>query len=154
MPAPLDVDREQYRPLVMELGYAETSRRTGIKEGTLRQWGNRFGWLDYLKAKPQVPSSIAKVPVTGVTKAPDAYAELLAADERETRLSLSRAARSLASKAETADLDQAADALKTGKLAALVHRWADGSEGVSVVVNMALMGVRLDGPAPTVIDLP
>lgn len=152
MPAPLAVDREQVRMLHAELGAAEVSRRTGIPEGTIRQWARREGWNEGHKAKQSLvagfptpakaelaatlPASLRPVAVAGVTKPADALSEILAEDERETRLSLSRAARKLSRDGETARLDQAGDVLQTGKLAALVHRWEASDQAPRLTLNL------------------
>lgn len=136
MAAPLDVNREEYRMLVLELGYAETARRTGLKEGTLRQWGFRGGWLEHLRKKAQQPASTAKVAVTGVTKPADALCEMLAEDDKATRIGLSRATRKRVERlAKSSDPADAQDLLSLAKTAAVTHRWGDGSQ-IGVAVNI------------------
>ena len=67
--------------LVKDFGYAETSQRTGIKEGTLRQWARRFHWHT-----PFVHSQV----VTTVTQSPaTAHAEALAERKAQSRSLLS-----------------------------------------------------------------
>ena len=61
--------------------------------------------------------------VTRVTSASDALVNILAEDERETKLSLSRSARQLAAQGETASLDEAHRVHDVAKVAALVHQW-------------------------------
>lgn len=69
---------------------------------------------------------------TSPTKPADALREVLADDSRETRISLSRAARNLAAKAEGAELDQAGDVLQVAKTAAMVHSWEQAGGGTSI----------------------
>lgn len=80
--------------------------------------------------------------VTSVTSTADALSNVLAEDSRETRISLSKAARQLAKKGETADLSEAGDVLQVGKLAALTHEWQQPG-GSSLVINVALIGRSL-----------
>lgn len=158
MSAPLAVDREQVRMLYMEVGAAETARRIGLPGGTVRQWANRYGWNEGHAITREVvqgqqtpakailaatlPESKRPVIVTHVTGA-DALAEMMGEMERETRVSLAKAARNLATQAETAELGQAADALQAGKLAALVHRWADDRNStVNVSIYAAAVPVE------------
>lgn len=90
MPAALDIDREQIRMLYMELGAAETARKTGIPDGTIRQWAARGNWQAAFLPQRQLPPSIRPVTVTGVTKPADALAQILAEDRDATRLAASR----------------------------------------------------------------
>lgn len=48
MPAPLDVDKEAIRLLVVEYGVTETAKQTNIPLNTLLSWSARGNWL-----KPQ-----------------------------------------------------------------------------------------------------
>lgn len=140
--------------LVMEVGVTEASRRTGIDLSTVKQWSARGGWLAHTRAKPSLPTSMQPTPVTGivtgVTRQPaDALRDILAEDDRETRISLSRSARRLAKEAENAPLEQAGDVKQVAQTAALVHRWQEaGQAGASVVVNIALLGQQAGGEAP------
>ncbi len=67
--------------LVKDFGYDETSKRTGIKAGTLRQWARRFNWHT-----PFVHSQV----VTTVTQSPvNAHAEAIAERKQQSRALLS-----------------------------------------------------------------
>lgn len=141
MPPPLDVDREQVRMLVMELGCTEAAKRTGIPLNTVLQWSSRGKWLAHTRQPVSLPKSMTPTTVIGVIKPADALANALAEDSCETRMSLSRSARKMARDAESADLAQAGDVLQVGKLAALTHGWADGSQ---TNVKIAIFGAGVD----------
>ena len=149
MPAPLAVDKEQVRMLFMEVGGEETARRTGIKPVTVRQWARRHGWSEGHKEKKSLvagfptpakdalaatlPETMRPVAVTGVTKPVDALADLLSEDSRETRIGLSRAARSAADRARTMDGDEVIASARQLKevagIASTVHGWEKDGGG-------------------------
>ena len=106
--------------LVMELGYKEASKRTGIKQGTLRAWATRDHW------NTPIPKQVATVAT--VARPSDALADALREHEGETRISFAKAARSMAREAESAPLKQSHDALAAYKIAAGVHKWDEGGE--------------------------
>ncbi len=117
-------ERERFRERVCKLA---------SREG----WATAQAATMTLAPKQQGPA----MPLSkNVQNGADAMQSALADDERETRLSLSRSARNLASQGEAAELHQAGDVLQAGKLAALVHRWEAGSGGqapsVAIQVNI------------------
>ncbi len=139
-PAIQAVNREEIRMLVADVGYAETSQRTGIKEPTLRQWSKRFGW-----SKPFIHSQA----VTTVTQRPaDAHSAILAEHERETRLSLARSARKLATEAESANLGQSGHVLNVAKTAAVVHKWGDEKQNVQFSLNVLNLNMLSENDGP------
>jgi hypothetical protein len=75
--------------------------------------------------------------VTSVTSTSDALVNILAEDEHQTKLSLSRSARQLAAQGETASLDKANRVHDVAKTAALVHRWND--RGDPGILNVAIL---------------
>lgn len=92
MPAALDVDREQVKMLVLEVGCHEAARRLGLAEGTVRQWDNRFGWTASIpRDKPLPPSRVQ--PVTLVTSPSDALASAMREDAMGGRAAALRATR-------------------------------------------------------------
>ncbi len=81
MPINKEVNREEVRMLVAEIGYKETEARTGIAANTLYQWSNRFGWN-----KPIEHSQAVRT----VREAPaDVLSATLAARKQESRAKLS-----------------------------------------------------------------
>lgn len=128
--------------LVMQIGCREAARRMGLSESTVMQWSARGKWLEHVRQPIPLPSSMQPTLVSSVSKPADALCEVLKDHERETTLSLARAARRNAAEAETAGLDAADKALATGKLLALVHRW-ERQTGSSTTVN-ALVQVNVE----------
>ncbi len=126
---PIIQDREAIRILVADLGYAETSQRTGVKEGTLRQWSKRFGW-NQIRQHSQA--------VTTVTTRPaDAHAEALAHHEGQTRLTLAKYAHN-ASRAIHRSVHPAKwtkEAKDLASVMATVHRQDEG-KGQSFSLNV------------------
>ncbi len=147
-PATQRVNREEVRMLVADLGYDETSKRTGIKQGTLRQWAKRFAW-----SKPFVHSQA----VTTVTCSPaDAHAEALAEMESQTRVGLAKFARQAVGQINKSvhPAKYTTEAHNVAKTAAIVHRWDAKSENSqNVVVNVALLGVQPHEVSATVLDV-
>lgn len=122
--------------LYLELGAAETARRTGLGDNTIRQWARRGNWQAAFKPERELPPSIRPTNVTGVTKPADALAEILAEDERETKLGLSRIVRRSIQATDSVELTDAASAHAIGKLASLVHGWEKDRGKVQVQVNL------------------
>ena len=126
------VNKEEVRMLVADLGYQETEKRTGISANTLYQWANRFGWN-----KPIIHSQAVRT----VRQSPaDAHAEALREHERETRMSLARSARKLATEAERAGLAQAGNVHKAAQVAGIVHKWGSEEQAKSFTLNVLNMG--------------
>jgi hypothetical protein len=147
MPAPLAVDKEQVRMLVLSIGVRQAARQMGIAEGTVQDWSAAGKWLADTRPTPaKLPPPASMVSPTSPTKPADALRDVLSDDSRETRISLSKAARKLAKKAEEADLDQAGDVLQAAKTAALVHSWEQAG-GSHMVINVALLGRSLPDAA-------
>ncbi len=138
MPARLDVDRAQARMLVMQLGYAEASRRTGVAHATLRQWGSRGGWT-VREPLPPTMQPVTFGTVTRVTSQPaDALSAVLHEDDRETRVSLSRATRRRAER-----LAKTSNPKDARNLHALTQSWAkvhghDKEQSTTINVAVAL----------------
>lgn len=113
---------------------AQISRQTGIALGTLKARSAREGWKRAGQAAQaqEVSNAVQANRISPVaTDVVQVMANTLAEDGKATRASLSRAARRMAEQAETADLEQAGDALQVGKLAALAHDW--GNKGTPAV---------------------
>ncbi len=81
----IQVNREEVRMLVAQLGYEKTSEQTGIKSGTLRQWAARFDWNS--------PIQHSQATVTTVTKPSVVLSQTLAEHAEQTKLGLSAYAR-------------------------------------------------------------
>ncbi len=130
MPITKEIDREAIRLLAIEHGVREAARMTGLNEDRVRQWSSRYNWL-------QARTPHDKEAVTNVTTLPaDAHLHELQTHERETRLSLARSARKLASEAEGAELSQAGNVHKAAQVAGIVHKWNDQAPGVQFSLNV------------------
>ncbi len=135
-PATQRVNREEIRMLVQDVGYQETEARTGIAANTLYQWARRFGW-----SQPVVHSQAVRT----VRQSPaDAHSDILAEHERETRLSLARSARKLATEAESAKLNESNHILNVAKTAGIVHKWGDEKQNVSFSLNVLNLNMLSD----------
>ncbi len=125
MPKPLNVNREEIRQLVLVHGVREAARLTNLSFSTIGAWSRRFGWLKtaHTPIAPVLPASMQPTTHAAYVAPADALAARLGEDEKETRISLSKAARNLAKKAETAELNEAPFVLAGAKVSSLVHRW-------------------------------
>ncbi len=134
MPISKEVNREEVRMLVADLGYAETSQRTGIKEPTLRQWSKRGNW-NVTRQHSQA--------VTTVTRAPaDAHADALAEYGSETRLGLAKYARQAVGQinASVHPARYTKEAKDIAQTASIVHGWDKGDKDqAQVAVNIAIL---------------
>ncbi len=142
-----EVNKEAIRILVKDVGYDETSKRTGIKPGTLRQWARRFHWHT-----PFVHSQA----VTTVTRSPaDAHADALADHECKTKLGLAKYASTQAEHlASKGKLEDSGHFKNVAGGASIVHRWdAKTENSQNVVVNVALLGVQPQEVSATVLDV-
>ncbi len=143
MPISKEIDREAIRLLAIEHGVREAARMTGLNEDRVRQWSSRYQWLH-----AKTPHD--KEAVTNVTTLPaDAHLHELQAHERETRLSLARSARKLATEAESAELGQSSHVLNVAKTAAVVHKWGDEKQNVSFSLNVLNLNMLREDETPT-----
>ncbi len=133
MPAPLDVDRDQVKMLALELGMAEASRRTGIPDGTIRQWANRGHWFDPVP----IPVTKQKQPVTGVTKPADVLAQVISENKLATRSGLAQFTADAATKLAKSkgNLKNTRPAKDIADIMSKV--WTEG--GASTTFNLALL---------------
>lgn len=109
MPAPLAVDREQVRMLVVEHGVREAARRCNLNENTVLSWSDRGGWLDHLKPEnqPKAPLSIRPTTAIGAIKPVDAQANLLMECRGKTRIGLAKWSATSAGHLETLQGEEA-----------------------------------------------
>lgn len=151
MPAALPVDYPGLRLLAAQ-GHTldQLAAMAGVSVNTLKARSAREGWQQKGKAlELKIQRAVEnKQMKPHATSAVAILASQMEEDNRETRLSLSKAARKMAKEAETAELSQAADVLQAAKTAALIHKW-EGSEG-STTLNLAFF----DSDSGRTADLP
>lgn len=92
-------DREAVKILAIAVGVREAARQLNLNEDTVCSWAKRGQWF---KQKPQPPSNAIDLQALQA-KPSQALAEALAEDGKETKLSLSRAARRTAKSVEMMD---------------------------------------------------
>ncbi len=138
-PAPATkIDKESVRMLAIEFGVREAARRCGLNEDTVCSWAKRGSWF-------AAPAIVYNKPVQAMQAKPgDIMLHELQTHERETRLSLARSARKLATEAENANLGQSGHALNVGKLAGIVHKWGDEKQNVSFSLNVLNLNMLSD----------
>lgn len=156
MPAPLDVDREQVRMLVLAVGCSEAARQTGINLNTILQWSSRFEWLKPVAVKP-LPVSMAPTPVIGVINPGDALANTLKQRKNETLLGLSEWASESASSLGKLRGEEARCAASEAKLTADVMGkvWPEqqtGQNQTAVIVSVNVLGSTAQ--YETIADMP
>jgi hypothetical protein len=140
MPAPLNVNREAVKTLAIAIGVRQAARKMGLDEKTVLGWSHRHNWFKGEHEPPSV-NGCKSVKSPEVMAASEVMAEILADDERETRLSLAKYARKCSkSAASSPDLDKARLVHKVAQTAGIVHRWADQSASVQFSLNVLNVG--------------
>lgn len=129
MPPPLDVDREQVRMLVLELGCTEAAKRTGIPLNTVLSWSARGEWL-----KPviqELPPTVRPRAINAISSPADALKAALDDDSQATRVAglrysklVTQHAASLAEASPNEALAQAPLVKAALQGAALAGNWA------------------------------
>lgn len=162
MPAPIAVDMEQVRMLVLSVGPREAARRLGLKEDTVCQWSARRGWLAHITDPRPVALPASMVSESNVIKPPaDALRDIIAEDGQATRVAGMRYARRVTeAAARVAESDpvaalEMAKNVKSGlQSAAIAGSWQQaGVDGATTVINIALLGHSQSGDAPVTVDL-
>lgn len=91
MPAPLAVDKERVRMLVLAVGVRQAARELGIAEGTVQDWSATGKWLEPTRAKAaELPPPASMVHPTIPTNPADALANTLIKRRDKTKLGLSK----------------------------------------------------------------
>lgn len=148
MPLPaLDVDREQVRMLCVQYGPREAARMCGIKEATVLDWCASGKWLADIrlaKAKPVNQSSPIKPPAQALT-------DTIVADGIATKTAAmifakltSQHAAKLAETSPDEALAQAMNVKAVLGTAQIAGSWASAVGDGGTVVNIALIGMKLD----------
>lgn len=107
MPAPLAVDRDQVKMLVLSVGCTEAARQTGIKLATILQWSSRGEWLKRPE-QPKLPPTMQPRDVIGVIKPVDALSNMLSENGKRTKLGLTAYAAKMAEQAaESGTIEEA-----------------------------------------------
>lgn len=157
MPAPLDWSAagglDSVKQLTMQVGPREAARRLGLSRqhgDALRQLCHRGNWLASVQRAnvspvPSGPVTMSGQPVTAVTTASVAFAEIMADDSKASKLAGSRYVRkTLEHAAELPPeigLEQAQNVKATIASGATIHAWEAKAAPPNVVVNLALMGL-------------
>ncbi len=136
-PATKGIDREAIRLLAIEFGVREAARRSGLNEDTVCSWAKRGAWF-------ASPAIIYNKPVQAVQAPGDIMLHELQTHERETRLSLARSARKLATEAESANLGQSGNVLNVAKVMAVVHRQDENKGNVQFSLNILNLNMLSD----------
>jgi|SRR5882757_8069497 len=133
--APLEIDKEQVRMLVLQVGPREAARRCNLNENTVLQWSSRYGWLEHLREEPERPKSMQPRPVINVISPVEALERKQAEDSKACRtaaLSYGRstleAAAELAKEAPLKALCMASDVASTVKSVSIAADWQAGKD--------------------------
>lgn len=154
MPAPLAVDKEQVRMLVLAVGVREAARQTGINENTVLDWSSRGNWLAEVRPTPAkfaLPASMrgAIAPISPA----DALQNTLNDRHKHTKLGLSlftaRAARMASKLPKEALLANAADVKAVADIAGKV--WPEQVRP-SLRISMFAHQVEVESVEHPVID--
>lgn len=149
MPSPIDWTPaggiDAVRTLTQAVGPREAARRLGLSDAhadALRKRSSREGWMDAARPKPVTgPVTITGVPVTAVTKASDAMADVMADTSKRSKLAGAKyAAQTLEAAARAAEespleaLGLARNVKETMGVASIAHSWGgqSGTERISI----------------------
>lgn len=152
-PARSDIDREQAKMLVLQLGVRAAAREMNIPESTVQSWSARGNWLAETRvtvipaALPPPASQQLKPGSTIATKPAQALQNRLKRDSESTRLGLSTAARKAARKFAGKDGDaiiaKSQELRHIAAVASQVHGW-EGSKvgGFTLNLGVAVTGMK------------
>jgi len=144
MSAPLDVDREAVRVLVVALGVRQAAREMGLNEDTVSAWSARYGWLKHLRAAPVVPASLVRIASNASKQPAEALADALESLSTRSRIGFAKASAKVAEKLADTEAEalvgMSAEAKSWAQTAAIAHSWSGGA-GTTVQVSV---GLRLD----------
>ncbi len=157
--APLDVDREQVRMLVLSIGVREAARQMGLSENTVSAWSARFGWLEATRPQaPILPRPASMVPTSAASKSPaDALADLNAdLSKRSRTAALKYSAKTLEYAAEMDPQEGLLSAplvVSATKVAATAGNWAEQGKSQQITLNILAMGRAEQVVEQNVIDV-
>lgn len=142
-----DIDRDQVKMLVLQLGVRAAARELDIPEGTVQTWSADGNWLadtrpTVIPAKLPPPISQAPITSTNSTKPVDALKNRLNRDSKTTRLALSTATKKAATKFARKDgdaiIDQAQELRHVAAVASQIHGWEGGKGGGGLTLNLGV----------------
>lgn len=105
MPAALDVNWGEVRTLAVAVGVREAARRMGLPEDAVKQRSWREGWMANIPRSQPLPLSVMR-PVTNVTSAPKALAQVMLEDSQDCRSTALRVAKRALRRVERCDDDE------------------------------------------------
>lgn len=135
MPAPIAVDKEQVRMLVLNVGVREAARQCGINEKTVLHWSHTNKWLADTRPSPaKLPPPASQIGSVVSVAPADALGNILAQQSKTTRLNLARAVERASEQARDHDdpLGAARNIKETAATASMLHNWDAGSAKVNV----------------------
>ncbi len=144
MPITQQIDKEAVRLLAIEIGLRPAARQLGLNEDTVCSWASRGNWF-VAPANPQTLQAPQAKPG-------DILLNELREHERETRMSLAKAARRMAEEAETADLDNAKEVHDVAKVMAIVHRQDQDKPGAQFSLNVLNLNMFSDDTDTSIHD--
>lgn len=143
MAAPLNVDREQVRMLVLSVGVREAARQCGISENTVLAWSNRGGWLQHITKPEPIERPASMQGAIVAIKPADALQNTLAELGNRTKLAAMKYAAKTTEHAAELDAEEALAAANDMKAvvqtAAIAGSW-QSSTGTQVNIALLLGG--------------
>lgn len=152
MPAPLAVDREQVRMLVMTIGVRPAARQLGISEDTVADWSRQGKWLADTRVRAaKLPPPASMRPSNPSKQPADALADTLREDGNATKTAAMRYARltsahaeRLAEESPAVALEQAGNVKQVLQTAALAGGWNAQNDGPRLTLNLFAVGGQQD----------
>lgn len=145
MPAPLNVDKEAVRVLVVAVGVREAARQMQLNENTVLDWSRAGQWLADCRPTPaKMPPPASMVGAISPIKPADALANTLLERQKQTRLGFSKWVAKVATDAgENPTLADAQNLKHAAGVAA--HVWPQEQQsGPLAIINVALIGRALE----------
>lgn len=138
MPAPLDINKDAVRLLVIQYGPRETARMLDLPQPTVQAWSARYGWLKERDGKPLLP----KLQPCATNSPADALVTSMKEDAHKGRAAALRLARRKLEHLERKDDDElllpelVSAAHQTTKDAALAGSWANQAPTAKVSLTI------------------
>jgi hypothetical protein len=150
MPAPLDVNREAVRVLVLSVGVRVAARQMGIPQATVQAWSARGKWLRQTRDQPAtMPKPLSMVSATIATKPHFSLQNTIQEEGDRTRVALLRSSRKAA---EHVDAMQPRDILNNAKslyyvatVAEKAAGWGENGTGGTAVNILSNNTLIIDG---------
>ena len=155
MPAAIQVDKDQVKMLVLNLGVREAARQCGLNENTVLDWSRAGQWLSETRPTPaKLPPPASLVGPISPIKPADAMANVLAENKKRTMLALSSYVAKTSEHAETLSGEEALASAPSVKAVADIYGkvWPE-QQASGISLNFFTLSQDRDDVERPVIDV-